>query len=205
VGLEIEAKMRLTDADAVRDALHAHHAEARGSIFETNTFFDDDQGQLKSGDRGLRIRIEQRDGTEPVVTITHKGPRTQSQLKSRHESEVQVDDAHRAAELLNAMGYQPVLTFEKRRERWLLDECRIELDTLPKVGQFIEIEGPSDEAVMHVREKLGLYDAPLVRTSYAAMLSAYVREHDLRTALIRFEDADADAHQYQNGQTASAT
>jgi hypothetical protein len=79
----------------------------------------------------------------------------------------------------------------------------IELDTLPRLGQFIEIEGPSDDAVMQKREALGLAEAPLVRTSYAAMLTAYIREHDLRTGLIRFNDGDPDAAPRNNDQPAS--
>jgi adenylate cyclase class 2 len=188
LAIEIEAKMQLQDSNAVREALQQLGARSHGRIFETNTFFDSNEGQLKSSDRGLRIRVEQRDGETPVVTITHKGPRSPGQLKSRQESEVRVDDAHRAAELLGELGYKPVLTFEKRRHRWELDDCRIELDDLPKLGEFIEIEGPSDEAVMAVREKLRLSELPLVHTSYAAMLTSYIREHDLRTDLVRFED-----------------
>lgn len=188
--IEIEAKMRLNEPEALRQTLENLQATPVGAIFETNTFFDDAEGSLKSADRGLRIRVEQCDGCDPAVTITHKGPRTQGQFKSRSESEVRVDDAQRAAALIGELGYQSVLTFEKRRERWSLDDCQIELDTLPYLGQFIEIEGDSDEAVTAVREKLGLAEAPLVRNSYVAMLSAYLREHDMRTTLIRFSDAD---------------
>jgi len=193
LGIEIEAKMRLTDFEAVQSRLEALDGESQGAIFETNTFFDDSEGRLKSADRGLRIRVEQGEGQAPVVSITHKGPRTQGQLKSRSESEVRVDDAHRAAELLEELGYHPVLTFEKRRQRWLLDGCRVELDTLPYLGTFIEIEGPSDEAVFQVREKLGMDQAPMVRNSYVAMLQTYIRENDLRTSLIRFDSDNGDA------------
>ena len=192
MSIEIEGKMRLTDPEAVEHALRELGAEPHGRVFETNTFFDTQQGNLKSGDQGLRIRVEQPEQGEPVVSITHKGPRAHGQLKNRQETEVRVDDAQQAAALLGAMGYRPVLTFEKRRTRWKLDDCWIELDTLPHLGQFIEIEGPSDEVVMQVREKLGLAEAPLVRTSYAAMMTAHIREHGLRTDLIRFDNEPGD-------------
>jgi adenylate cyclase class 2 len=195
LALEIEAKMRLTDPDAVARSLADSKADCLGNIFETNTFFDTDEGQLKSSDCGLRIRVEQWEGAEHVATITHKGPRTQSQLKSRHESEVRVDNAQRAAELLGELGYRAVLTFEKRRQRWELDGCWVELDSLPMLGHFIEIEGPSEAAVTALREKLGLAQAPLVKTSYAAMLTAHIREHDLRTDLVRFDDDQTAANE----------
>jgi adenylate cyclase class 2 len=195
--MEIEGKMRLTDPEAIQHQLRELGAEEHGRIFETNTVFDTDDGLLKSGDRGLRIRVEQREGEEPVVTITHKGPRAHGRLKNREETEVRVSDAQESASLLEALGYRPVLTFEKRRQRFELDACQIELDTLPLLGDFIEIEGPSGEAVMAVREKLELAESELVRTSYAAMLTAHLRENNLRTHLIRFEDENN--HTQPNG------
>ena len=95
-------------------------------------------------------------------------------------------DARAAGELLGALGYHPVLTFEKRRQRWLLDDCRVELDEVPHLGHFIEIEGDSDEAVLAVRDALGLGEVPLIRASYIAMLTTYARDHNLPAEVIRF-------------------
>lgn len=189
--IEIEAKMRLTDAQAMTKRLGELGATLDVDIVESNTYFDTNKGALKSSDRGLRIRIERlADGTQRA-NITHKGPRAHGKLKSRAEHEVGVDDARAAAELLTALGYRPTMTFEKRRCRYLLDDCRIELDTLPYLGDFIEIEGKTDEAVIAVREKLGLAETPLIKASYIAMLTTYAQEHNLSTAVINFETEPA--------------
>lgn len=188
MSLEIEAKMRLTDRAAVVSELETLGAERGTVIVEQNTYFDTDNHELKSTDQGLRIRVERVEGESPKATITHKGPRAHGQLKSRTETEVAVDDARAAAELLAALGYLPLLTFEKRRERWWLAGCHIDLDTLPHLGEFVEIEGPSEEAVIHVREQLGLAEAPMIRASYLAMLLSYQRENHLRTSTLRIED-----------------
>ena len=50
------------------------------------------------------------------------------------------DDAIDAA--FAALGYSRVLSFEKRRESWKLGGCNVELDELPHLGTFVEIEGP---------------------------------------------------------------
>ncbi|MEX0743959.1 MAG: class IV adenylate cyclase [Phycisphaeraceae bacterium] len=202
--VEIEAKMRLVDRAAVERKLIELDATLEAEFLETNTYFDTSQHGLKSSDRGLRVRVEQTLDGEREVTITHKGPRAHGRLKSRTETEVVVADARRAANLLAALDYVPVLSFEKRRRRWRLDECHVELDTLPYLGQFIEIEGSSDEAVLAVREKLGLEDAPLIHASYIAMLSTYIRENHLRTHTIRFNDPGADGAG-SNGTLLSAT
>ena len=184
--IEIEAKMRLSDPEAVVQRLRELDAELEMEVLEVNTFFDTRDGGLKSSDQGLRVRVE-----TPVVgprraILTHKGPRAHGKLKSRSETEAEVVDARAAGELLGALGYHPVLTFEKRRQRWLLDGCRVELDEVPHLGHFIEIEGDSDEAVLAVREALGLGEVPLIRASYIAMLTTYARDHNLPAEMIRF-------------------
>jgi len=187
--IEVEAKMRLTDPATVRDRLRSLGAERQTALMETNTFFDTREGVLKAGDQGLRIRIEQNGEKTPRSIITHKGPRAHGKLKSRNETEVVVADPRHAAALLGALGYQPVLTFEKRRERWALDGCTVELDSMPYLGEFIEVEGRTDEAVLAVREKLGLADAPILKSSYIAMLTTYMRENHITLKHVRFEDA----------------
>ena len=90
--------------------------------------------------------------------------------------------------LLGELGYRHVLTFEKRRTRYTLDGCRIELDDLPVIGGFVEIEGPSDELVLAARDKLGLGEAPLIKSSYIAMLKTHLHEVGEDTDTIRFEN-----------------
>ena len=74
--------------------------------------------------------------------------------------------------LLTSIGFVEVLRFAKRRESWRLAGCRVELDELPKLGCFVEIEGPSEEAIQAVREQLGLVDSESVTRGYPELLSA---------------------------------
>lgn len=187
MAIEIEAKMRLADRAAVEARLREVGATRDHDVEETNTFFDTRENALKAGDQGLRIRVERVQGQAERVVITHKGPRAHGKLKSRSETEVVVDDARAAGELLSALGFLPVLTFEKRRSRYHLDGCRVELDVLPYLGSYCEIEGPDDDTVLAVREKLGLAEAPLIRASYIAMLMTYIREHHLQQRVVRFD------------------
>jgi len=187
--------MRLEDRPTLLSLLKQAGAEHRGDFLETNTFFDTEEGRLKSSDQGLRIRVEHpaADAEATRITLTHKGPRMHGKLKSRSETEVNVQDAKDAADMLSALGFHPVLSFEKRRSRFKFDHCLVELDTLPYLGEYVEIEGPDDDTVLAARERLGLADAPLVKTSYISMLMAFVREHNLTTKAIRFDDAQTAA------------
>lgn len=176
--LEIEAKMKVDDFDPVRERLAACGATRVGSVLESNTFFDTANRSLVAQDKGLRLRRTQdaQTGREEYI-ITFKGPLRHGELKTREESEVQVDDGTRATALLQALGYEPTLSFEKRRESWKLDGCKIELDELPILGRYVEVEGPGEDAVMRVRQKLGLSEQPLIQTGYITMLSRYLKEH----------------------------
>ncbi|MEQ9453488.1 MAG: class IV adenylate cyclase [Phycisphaeraceae bacterium] len=190
--LEIEAKMKAVDLGALREQLRAIGAERLGESLETNTYFDTDDHTLKAHDRGLRVRISRSCETqEKVVYITHKGPRSHGGLKRRSEAEVVVASADEAAALLVELGYEPRLTFEKKRERWRIGETDVMIDTLPLLGDWIEIEGPSEAEVVAVRDQLGLEESPLVKASYVAMLQSYAGEQGLPTDMFRFEQVES--------------
>lgn len=191
MSIEIEAKMQVSDIPALEAALQAAGAKRGPTLQELNTFFDSPTGALKTSDQGLRIRVEHEvDGAHRSVTLTHKGPRAHGKLKRRMETELQVSDARAAADLLNALGFVVVLSFEKRRRRWELDGCRVEIDTLPYLGNFVEIEGPDEKTIMEVREKLNLGVSPLIRPSYASMLATYLAEHHIQTNHVRLSDGE---------------
>lgn len=194
MAVEIEAKMRLTDLTELKGRLAAAGAREVADLLEVNTFFDTPRGSLKSADEGLRVRLEKSiDGSHVSATITHKGPRARGKIKTRDETEVTVGNARAAAELLTALGFVAVLSFEKRRNRWKLDGCNVELDTLPYLGHFVEIEGPSEQAVMDVRRKLGCEHLSMISASYISMLVDYLSEHAIRSTHVTLEEATAGA------------
>ena len=176
MGTELEAKMQVADHEAVRAQLRASGAARLGACMELNTFFDDADGALVAADKGLRVRLscDFATGDERHV-VTYKGPQQTGALKNREEIEFVADDGEQAALLLERLGYAPTLSFEKRRETWRIDDCLVELDELPQLGCFVEIEGPDEEAVLAVRETLELDDRPLVKKSYIAMVDELLK------------------------------
>jgi len=192
--IEIEAKMSVAGLETVRAALRAQGAERLGLTLETNAFFDTADRALLAGDEGLRLRTN-RDverGCESHV-ITHKGPMQHGRLKSREEVELTVADPADAARLLGKLGFVRVLSFEKRRETWKLAACKVELDEVPHLGPYVEVEGPGEAEVLRVRAALGLADRPIIKTSYIAMLLNYLRERGQSPADVTFEAAGGAA------------
>ena len=112
--LEIEAKFKVDDPDALRRRLLDAGAKPAGKMLEHNTYFDLPGGQLRRSDRGLRIRVNESLEGETWTVLTHKGPRRPGELKVRTETEVGVDSLEAAAAVLESLGYERVLAFQKR-------------------------------------------------------------------------------------------
>ncbi len=188
MAVEIEAKMAVGDLNSVRSRLAECHAKRLGAFTEVNTFFDTDDRSLMAADKGLRLRLNRNTETgEEDHIMTYKGPRQHGPLKSREEVEMAVEGSAESAKLLECLGFHKMLSFEKRRESWELDGCRVELDELPYLGTYVEIEGPDDASVMRVRKTLNLADRALIRYGYVAMLSGYLQEHAMVMRDVKFE------------------
>jgi adenylate cyclase class 2 len=190
VPVEIEAKMAVPDLDVVRSKLRDIGSERAGRTLETNTFFDTEDRSLLAADEGLRLRRNhdvETDADEHV--ITYKGPRMHGVLKSRDEVELIVASSEDATQLLERLGFVRMLSFEKRRESWKLGGCKVELDELPYLGSFVEVEGPDEATVLAVREQLGLSDRPMVKSSYIAMLMGHLQERGQTRRNVTFADA----------------
>lgn len=185
--VEIEAKLKVASHDATRQKLRELGATCAGVHLESNTFFDAADRSLLAADKGLRLRVTRHlDGGKQEAIVTFKGPRQPSALKSREEIETRVADPGSMTSIFRALGFEPVLTFEKRRESWQLDECHVELDEVPHLGTFVEIEGPSESAVTAVQEKLDLAGSSPLRASYIGLLMAWLQEHGSSERIITF-------------------
>lgn len=169
--LEIEAKYAVGEHEPIRAKLRAAGATRVGCVIETNRFFDRADGFLQRSGCGLRVRgVSVVDGEPVSATITFKGPIRPGAMKVRPEFEVTVGDAEQAAVLMDQLGFAEFFAFEKRRETWRVRDCSVELDEVPVIGRFVEIEGPDEASVNSVAATLGFAGAAVERTSYLGLL-----------------------------------
>ncbi len=188
MAMETEAKFRVESHDPVRDRLGKLGAEYLGRVLETNRIFDRSDGSLRARGCGLRVRsAESQDEATRQATMTFKGPVARGRYKSRQELEVTVGDPEVASDMLIAMGFARILCYQKRRESWTLENCRIELDEPPRLGLFVEVEGPHEEAIRSVAAAIGLGDGPHVRESYVRMLMAHCHAHGVSDGVLRLD------------------
>jgi adenylate cyclase, class 2 len=186
---EIEAKVRAADPEAVRHRLESLAGAGYGPVLETNRLFDDIRRTLTAAGSAIRLRQE-----EPLpgsaaasrVTLTYKGPRTESRLKRRPEFETAVTEADAMIAILAGLGLAEIFLFEKHRTTWHMGESEVVLDELPRLGWFVEVEGPSEAEVLRVLAQIGLADQPLIRDTYIGLLVADLRARGVAPTVATF-------------------
>ena len=185
--LEVEVKLKIDSHESVRERLKVLEAKYLGRVLETNHIFDTSDRTLQAADKGLRVRVCRTDtGQIERATLTVKGPRIDSAFKSRHEIDTTVGDPEAMLAMLDELGFVEAVRFEKWRESWQQDACRIELDELPHLGRYVEIEGPDEVAIHEMQRLVGLANLSHEPKGYVALLVDYCRGHDLPSVPIRF-------------------
>jgi len=171
---EIEAKVRIASPEAFRRRMAERRAAAGRTVVEVNRLFDDADGTLRRSGSALRLREERPTDGAAVqrVTLAYKGPRREGPLKRRLEVETTVGSAEAILAILEAVGLSETFRYEKRRTMWHVGECEVALDELPHLGWFVEVEGPTEEAVLAHLADLG--GEPLIRRTYIELLAEHL-------------------------------
>ena len=172
---EIEAKLKVDSLPEVEQKLIELGARFLAERLQTDYHFDDAGATFARTDRCFRLRC-QKDKENERFFLTYKGAREKSKFKKRQEIEIEVRDPHSARNLLSSLGYQEALVVEKTRRVWLLGDCEVDLDHLPLLGDFVEIEGPDEEKIAAVQKNLGLSSLPHIPKSYASMINEKLHE-----------------------------
>ncbi len=174
--LEIEAKIKVENLDVYAERLKKLGGQFEHQCAQKDYFFDYPDRRLLGTDCGLRLRQQTGAKCEELL-LCYKGPRdTDSAYKRRREIEFAVGNLTAAHRLLEALGFEVTIAFEKRRSLWRLDDCTVCLDQVVELGFFIEIEGPSEESVAEVQTQLQLQDAQHLTPSYAVMLAEHLQK-----------------------------
>ena len=164
MALEIEAKFWVPELDDLRrKVLAAGGRPLTSRILEHNERFDAPDGRLRRGGEVLRLRRDRE------CTLAYK--RALSSAEERSEIEVRIDDLEAARSMLLGLGFVLIFIYDKYRQVLALDDTLIMLDELP-FGSFVEIEGPSLQAIGRSAAALGLEWDRRVSRSYLSIYEA---------------------------------
>lgn len=175
--LEIEVKFLVLDHAPVRERLMAAGGRpARPRVREVNLRFDDPRATL--GGEGKILRLRQDDRARLTLKRRPAG-KVVSEVRSLEELEVEVADLETARAILEGVGFQVVVMYEKYRETHHLGPVEVVLDELP-YGNFVELEGPDEAALRQSAEALGLRWDRRFAGSYLSLFERARRKHGLK-------------------------
>ncbi len=137
--IEVEVKARVTDFKDIEDKLILMNAQMMGSEHQVDVYFNAPHRDFTRTDEALRIRkVTRSEGSETI--LTYKGAKLDESSKTREEIEVNLSDADNTALILDRLGFKPVQPVEKKRITYIINEFNVTLDTVYRVGNFVEIE-----------------------------------------------------------------
>jgi adenylate cyclase class 2 len=149
---EIEAKFPGIDADALRTKLKEVGATlVYPERLMRRKNYDYPDGRLDAEGGWIRVRDE-----GDKVTMAYKKVQDRTILHGTKEVEVNVESFESACAFLEAIGMSMKSVQETKREKWVLKESEITIDTWPWIPPFAEVEGPTEEEVKEVAATLGL-------------------------------------------------
>lgn len=147
--IEVEQKHRVTDPAALVARLAERGATLGPPVTQTDHYFAHPARDFAATDEALRIRTVGR-----ASFVTYKGPKLDAATKTRRELELLLEPedvgGRRFAELLAALGFQPVAVVSKQRRSFTVEAAGRpvagSLDTIEGLGSFVELELVTDDA-----------------------------------------------------------
>ena len=180
---EVEMKLPAKH-DRVREQLAAMDANHIGEVRQVDTYYDAPDRDFAETDEAFRVRRETDHAgadTERVL-LTYKGPLVDGSSKTRQEAETRVVDSEALEAILAGLGYDPAATVKKERDRYEVADCRVTLDQVTDLGEFVEVEhhdpvteediDGAREVVTDLLASLGLDPDGSIQTSYLGLLLA---------------------------------
>jgi len=180
---ELEAKFYLADLGELEKNIKALGGKLiQPRTYERNLRFDTPEGSLTQSAQVLRLR------QDTANHLTYKGPgEVRDGVSSRTEIEFTLGDFENAQKLLQALGYQISMIYEKYRIVYDLNGVLVTLDEMP-FGNFSEIEGPNGARIQAACHKLGLIWELRTLQSYALLFQTVKRNLGLEFRDLTFEN-----------------
>lgn len=167
--IEIEAKFLEIDKAALIQKLRDLGARDRGEVHQRDVIFYDGAGEwVKTGKQFVRVRQE-----GDKISLTYKHEKDGS-LTGVQEIEFSIDDLEKATSFLLEIGLIIAREQEKYRHTFIMDGVNVDIDTWPKIPTWVELEGPTEEAVKQAALRLGFnWERAVFGTAQSAIEKYY--------------------------------
>ena len=146
---EIETRFLEIDKNELVKKLVALGATDKGEEKLEEIIFHPADGSWIGKRKFVRLRK-----TKNKVKLTYKENVAQT-VDSAQEIELEVSDLDKCLQFFEKVGLRAMRRLEKYRHTLVLGEVTIDIDTWPKISTYVEIEGPSVEALKNFCSKVG--------------------------------------------------
>jgi adenylate cyclase class 2 len=175
---EIEVKFLDISVLEVKEKLQKLGAQKIGEYLYKRKTYDYADKKLAKDNAWVRLRDE---GDKVTFTYKQRFGVNDNHLQDGgvNEIEVIVSDFVLADNLLKAIGLVEKFYEENKRERYMLENTEIDIDTWPMIPTYLEIEGSSWEIVKNTAQKLGFSWETHVKCSTMQVYEKYgINEND---------------------------
>lgn len=143
---EYEVRVLNIKREEIIKKLEELHADFQWDLIQKRYVYD---FIPKIEGKWIRLRTN---GEKSTLTIKNL---VSSEIDGTQELEIEVDNFERCNLILKELGYVPKGYQENRRRQYLLNGVEVDIDSWPLIPDYLEIEGPSEEAVYNALESLG--------------------------------------------------
>jgi adenylate cyclase class 2 len=132
---EIEIKAYCDNTLEVIELLQEKGAEKLDSIYQKDIYFNHPFRDFVQTDEAFRIRT-----VNNSSFITYKGPKLNTESKTRSEFETSVGDFDTVYQIVTHLGLFESGIVEKKREEYNLNGITVCVDSVVDLGNFVEFE-----------------------------------------------------------------
>lgn len=140
--IEVEVKSKITSVIDVEQTLIAMGFTKNKYVAEEDTYFDNNEGYIRTSGSAMRIRrITDLETGKCISQINFKGVRHDMISMTRDEFETQIANATTMQQILNLLGYKAVDSIVRKNRMELVNgDMTACLDCVEGLGDFLELE-----------------------------------------------------------------
>jgi predicted adenylyl cyclase CyaB len=169
--IEEELKIALPEIESVMRRLIEIGATRTGQIKEIDTYFDSRQNSMSGEGKMLRLREDGKRAILAYRDLKSLGP-------LRKGIELEVSDFKRMVDVFASLGFVQVGRVEKIRQRFSYERVAINLDNLPFMGYFLDIQG-FRENIAHAAERLRIDTSKKIEQNYLELFRIYQKQNNI--------------------------
>ncbi len=137
---EIELKFKVDNLQSVIDFLISNDCSISEDIVQNDTIFVNDLNNVESVKDSVWLRIRQ---LNDKIELNYK--KQSEKLSESKEIEFEVSSAKQASSFLKALDFKEWVKVNKIRKYSKFNGCTICIDTVERLGSFVELEILVDE------------------------------------------------------------